>query len=260
MKTLMVLVLFFYFLAMLKFFLHLALQRRFFHVMAVILSAVGFVLHTGLLYAISAKTGHGPYSSPQEYTSFFAWTTTGLMLVFILFFRAATIGAFVAPVAFLLSAFSTLTSDSSAGGQEIREFWLTMHQTLSFLALSSFVIVFAASAMYLIQERQLKIRNIGGLFKRMPDLDTLDLILHRALLFGFPLITVGVASGIIWTYSRFGTLFGQHPIRVVPILFVWAVYGTLMVGRLVGWRGHKIAVMGAAGFGLACLSLGLHLL
>jgi ABC-type uncharacterized transport system permease subunit len=41
---------------------------------------------------------------------------------------------------------------------------------------------------------------------------------------------------------------------------VWLVYAVLMVGRtFIGWRGHKIAVLGAVGFALACAGLGIHL-
>jgi ABC-type uncharacterized transport system permease subunit len=258
----MALALFCYFLSMLKFFLHLALKRRFFSVMAVLLAVLGFAFHTWMLFAISAKTGHGPYTNPQEYASFFAWTTVGAMLAVIVFFRTAALGAFVTPLAFLLMVYSALLSDNSgAAGQDIKTFWLTMHQTFSFLALSTFIIVFASSLIYLIQERQLKSRHIGRTFRLLPNLDTLDLVLHWALLIGFPLITVGVASGMIWTYSKYGNLLGPNLIRVVPLIFVWAVYGALMFGRtVVGWRGHKLAVTGVIGFVVACLGLAVHLL
>lgn len=262
MKTLLALTLFCYFLSMLKFFLHLALKRKFFNVMALLLGFLGFVFHTGLLFSISAKTGHGPYTNPQEYASFFAWTTIGVMLAAILFFRTAVLGVFVTPLAFLLMAYSALLTDGSAvSGPGVKSFWLTLHQTLSFLAFSTFVIVFASSVTYLIQEGQLKSRHLGGMFRLLPNLDTLDLILHWALLIGFPLITVGVASGMIWTYSKYGDLLGPNLLRVLPLMFVWVVYGALMFGRtVVGWRGHKLAVTGVAGFVVACAGLALHLL
>lgn len=262
MKTLMALSLFCYFLAMLKYFIHLAVRKQFFYLMAVGLSALGFIFHTAMFFVISAKTGHGPYTNAFEYASFFTWTTMAVLLVIVIFFRITIVGAFVSPLVFLLMAYSMLLPDSSVqAGSSIRAFWLTMHYTVSFLALSSFIVVFAASAMYLIQERQLKHHNFGAWFKRMPDLDTIDLLLHRALLFGFPLITVGVVSGMIWTESHFGTLLGPQPMKVLPIILVWLIYAALMVGRtFVGWRGHKMAVLGVAGFVLACTGLGIHLI
>ncbi len=260
MKTLLTLALFCYFLAMLKFFMHLAVRRQFFHALAVIMALIGFGLHTAGLMAISAKTGHGPYTTPFEYTSFFAWTTMAVLLVFAVFLRRiASVGAFVSPLAFLLMAYSMLLPEESGGGQ-VRAFWLTMHYTVSFLALSSFIVVFAASAMYLIQENELKHHRFSGLFKRMPDLDTLDLLLNRALVFGFPLISVGVLSGMIWANKLFGSLLGPKPARVLPIIVVWFVYALLMFGRtVIGWRGHTIALVGLGGFALAAMAVGFHL-
>jgi len=261
MNTLMVLSLFCYFLAMLKYFMHFAVRKQLFYLLAASFSIVGFAFHTAMFFALSAKTGHGPYTNAFEYTSFFAWTTMAALLVCVLFFRVTSLGVFVSPLVFLLMAYSMLLPDATGqAGTPIRAFWLTLHYTLSFLALSSFIVVFAASVMYLIQERQLKHHHFGAWFKRMPDLDTIDLLLHRALLFGFPLITVGMASGMIWTASRFGTLLGPQPLKVLPIIMVWLVYAVLMVGRtFIGWRGHKIAVLGAVGFALACAGLGIHL-
>lgn len=259
MKTLLTLALFCYFLAMLKFFMHLAVRRQFFHALAVIMALLGFGLHTAGLMAISAKTGHGPYTTPFEYTSFFAWTTMAVLLVFAVFLRRiASVGAFVSPLAFLLMAYSMLLPEESGG--QVRAFWLTMHYTVSFLALSSFIVVFAASAMYLIQENELKHHRFSGLFKRMPDLDTLDLLLNRALVFGFPLISVGVLSGMIWAHKLFGSFFGPKPGRVLPIIVVWFVYALLMFGRaVIGWRGHTIALVGLGGFALAAAAVGIHL-
>lgn len=261
MKSLLVLSLFCYFLAMLKFILHLAVRKQFFYLMAAGFSALGFILHTVMFFQIAAQTGHGPYTNAFEYASFFAWTTMAVLIVFVFFFRVTAVGAFVSPLAFLLMAYSMLLPDSTVSeGAQVKAFWLTMHYTVSFLALSAFIVVFAASVMYLLQERQLKHRQFGAIFQRMPDLETLDLLLHRSLLFGFPLITVGVISGMIWTSAKFGTLLGPQPLKVVPIIVVWIVYALLMGGRtFAGWRGHTIAKLGVTGFVLAVAGLGIHL-
>lgn len=261
MKTFLVVALFCYFLAMLKFFLHLAVRRKIFYVMAVGIAATGFIMHTLAFFNIAAVTGHGPYTNPSEYTSFFAWTTMAMLLVFTVLFRITAVGAFVSPLAFLLMAYSMLLPESaSVAGEQARAFWNTLHYTMSFLALSSFIVVFAAAAMYLIQERELKHHVFGVWFSRIPDLDTLDLLLHRALLFGFPLITVGVASGMIQSFKNYGSLLGPKPERVAPILMVWFIYAVLMAGReLADMRGHRIAVLGIAGFALAVAALTIHL-
>lgn len=260
MKTLMVLALFCYFLAMLKYFLHLAIRKKILFYLATLIAAAGFVFHTAMLFSLSAKTGHGPYTNPFEYTSFFAWTVMGAMLTAIIVFRITSLGAFVSPVGFLIMAHAFLMPYSQKPTLPVKAFWLTMHHTVSFLAYSSFLVVFAVSAMYLIQEKQLKSHRIGGWFKRMPDLDALDTIFHRSLVFGFPLITVGVIAGFIWGHSTSGLLLGEEPIKTFPILLVWIIYAVLMVARIgLGQRGHRIALIGTVAFAMAIIALGIHL-
>lgn len=260
MKTLMVLAFFCYFLGMLKFFLHLAIRRKALFYLATAMIVLGVALHTAMLFALSAKTGHGPYTNSFEYTSFFAWTTMCALVVAIFIYRETSLGAFISPAGFLLMAYSLTLPQAAGPAVPVKAFWMTMHYTVSFLALSSFVVVFAVSIMYLIQERQLK-RHIAGIwFKRIPDLDTLDNIFYKAMLFGFPAITVGVGSGLIWSASRFGSPFGPDPVKSFPMIFVWAIYAILAIGRSVfGWRGHRIAMLGTAGFACAIAALGIHL-
>jgi ABC-type uncharacterized transport system permease subunit len=260
MKTLMMLASFCYFLGMVKYFLYIAIKKRALFILATAMIGLGFIFHTAMLIMLSAKTGHGPYTNPFEYTSFFAWTTMGALLLVVIFYRVTTIGVFVSPVGFLLMAHSFLLPFPEQSQAPAKEFWLTMHFTLSFLALSSFMVMFAASLMYLMQEKRLKKHALGGVFKRMPDLDTLDSIYYGALVFGFPLITVGMASGVIGSWTLYENLLGPNPLRTLPMLIVWVVYATVMVGRtFFGWRGHQIALLGTAGFAAAILAVGIHL-
>jgi len=260
MNTLMILAAFCYFLAMIKYFLHLAIKRKALYILANTMVGLGFALHTVMLFTLSAKTGHGPYTNPFEYTSFFAWTTMGALLAAVIFYRVTTIGIFISPIGLLLMATSILLQQPAKDAATEKAFWLTMHFTVSFLALSSFVVVFAASIMYLIQERQLKKHAVSGVFSLMPPLDKLDAILNGSLVFGFPLITVGVCAGIIMSLTRFGTWFGPEPYKVIPVLLVWFIYGLLVMGRSVyGWRGHLIAIIGAIGFASAVVAVTFHI-
>ena len=259
MKTLMILTTFCYFLGMVKFFLHLAVKRKILYTLATAMIIIGFVFHTATLATLSAKTGHGPYTNPFEYASFFAWTIFGAQITATFVFRIRTLGVFVTPVGFLLIAWSFLLPGADGHPSYPNEYWLTLHLTLSFLALASFAVMFAASVMYLMQERMLKSHKISGLFKKIPDLETLDKLLHGSLVFGFPLITVGMWSAFIWTVTRQGSLLGNDPARILPLIIIWIIYAVLMAGRVfLGWRGHTIALLGSIGFAGALIALGIH--
>ncbi|MDH5543043.1 MAG: cytochrome c biogenesis protein CcsA [Nitrospinota bacterium] len=260
MKILMALAAFCYFLGMVKFFLHLAVKRQILFYLATAMIVAGFLFHTGMMFKISSMTGHGPYTTPFEQASFFSWTIMGMLIVAIFFSRVTALGVFVSPIGFLVLAYSFLLPMSDNSQLTNNEYWLTLHLTLSFLALSSFVVIFAASIMYLMQERQLKSHHLSGIFKRMPDLQTLDTVFHKSLIFGFPLITVGMGSAFMLTITKYGSLLGPKPGRILPLLIIWAVYAVIMIGRsLLGWRGHEIALMGLVGFAGAMAALGIHL-
>ncbi len=259
MNTLMILSAICYFLGMTKFFMHMAVRKNGFFYMATLMIIIGFILHTAMLFTLSAETGHAPYANPFGQASFFAWTTMGALISAILYFRVTHIGAFVSPVGFLIMFYSFTLPSGDPSTTPTTEFWLTMHFTLGFLALSSFAVMFSASVMYLMQERRLKSHQLTGWFKKMPDLDTLDNLYYGSLIFGFPLITVGYGSAVIWSWSKFGNWYGPDLVRVLPFVFVWLLYAVLISGRLLfKWRGHKITLFGALAFGAAILSLGIH--
>ena len=50
--------------------------------------------------------------------------------------------------------------------------------------------------MYLLQEKQVKRKKMGALFRRLPSLDVLDDINYRCLTIGFPFLTVGIITRI----------------------------------------------------------------
>ena len=121
--------------------------------------------------------------------------------------------------------------------------WLVIHTVVAFLGYASFAVAFGAAIIYLMQERFLKRRKIGGLFQRLPSLDTLDEINYRCLTFGFPLLTVAIISGAIWAETAWGTYWSWDP-KETWSLITWFVYAALLHGtadhRLAGEKsGHS---------------------
>src|SRR5439155_1466847 len=97
---------------------------------------------------------------------------------------------------------------------------------------AAFVLNFAGSIMYLLQERQLKARRPGTFYYRLPSLETLDRLTFRALTLGFPFLTVGLMLGAFWT-GRF------HPMIAFSAV-AWVIYAFTLASRAVaGWRGRR---------------------
>ncbi|MBI4665779.1 MAG: cytochrome c biogenesis protein CcsA [Nitrospinae bacterium] len=258
MTTLFALATFLYFVGMVKYLLHLGLRNRILFILATVMILIGFVLETVGLVQRSSLTGHGPYTNAYEYCLFLAWAVFAVFLVAEGYFKMTPLGAFMAPIGFLLMLISFAISPDAEPALPVKAWWLTMHRTLSFLSFGAFSLMFAAGVMYLIQERQLKLKHFGGWYHRLPSLTTLDDANRIGLTFGFPIITVGAIAAQVWAAQSYGALVMNA--STVALIAGWGVYAALAVGRYsMGWRGRRAAVLGICGFCVVVSSLLIHL-
>ena len=209
----------------------------------------GFAIHILFTLHRYLEGGHTPITNTHEALSFFSLAIVGVFLIVERRFKIFSLGSFVTPVAFILLAVSSLFPTAIAPlNPALKSNWLVVHTIVAFLGYAAFVVAFGASVMYLIQERFLKKKKLGGLFQRLPSLDTLDEINYRCLTFGFPLLTVAIISGAIWAETAWGTYWSWDP-KETWSLITWFIYAALLHGRLTtGWRGKKAAIMAIVGF------------
>ena len=211
---------------------------------------LGLLSHTVTICLRSIDTGHGPYTTGFEITSFFAWVIVVIYFIIEWKYKIKDLGAFVIPVVFLILLYSAFQSrefllidDSST------MFWLTMHRALSIVGYAAFAIAFGAAFMYLIQENQVKTKKLGIMYFRMPSLEVLDNLNYKVIAIGFPLFTLGFMTGSIWNIKTDESLFSWDALRTWPLIVVWLIYCGIFFGRLlVGWRGKKAAQGSILGF------------
>ncbi len=173
-----------------------------------------------------------------------------LALVLLRALRAAgAVGLLLAPVAALLLGFALVVGVEPATEAPIyRAPWLGVHVGLSFTGYAGLLVAAAASAMYLLQFRQLKQKRFGAVFRFFPDLETLDHVSGRALLAGFTALTLGLLVGWGWTLS-FGTSPRWNMPQVVWGVLTWVVFVAALAARaLWGWVGPKRAWLNVLGF------------
>ena len=208
----------------------------------VILHAVGFALRY-------ATAGYTPVTNLFESLSFFALSITCVFLVVEIRYNMRTLGAFVAPLAFVFSIFAAfLPGEVAELAPALNSYWLPVHVLLLFVGDAVFAVAFGAGIMYLLQEKQVKRKKMGAIFKRLPSLDVLDDINYRCLTIGFPLLTVGIITGSIWAEYAWGSYWSWDP-KETWSLITWLLYAALLHGRLtVGWRGRKAAILAIVGF------------
>ena len=223
---------------------------------------VGFTFHTFSLIQSVYQTGHPPMGSLPESLSFSAWA-----IVFSLIFlerrhHSQILGAFLLPIALALaSAGAALPRRIEVLAPALKGFWLWVHITLSLFGYAAFALAFGAGLMYLLQERQLKRKNLGPFSLKLPSLDLLDGLNYRSLSMGFPFLTLGIITGSLWAQYAWGSYWSWDP-KQVWSLIIWFIYATLLHGRFsLAWRGRKAAILSIIGFGFVLFSFfGVNLL
>ncbi len=204
----------------------------------------GFICHT-LFFAQQYYTlGVAPVLNMKSALSLFSWSIIGAYLVLQLRFKLMVLGSFIAPfAAFLMLISSTIPGMEVVVKPMYRSAWLAVHVGTIFMGNGMFAVTFVSAIMYLIQERQIKRKNLGSIYSRLPSLQTLDSINYYSLMYGFPLMTIGMITGSIYAQYALGSYWRWDP-KETWSLITWLFYATLLHERVaVGWRGRKAAIM-----------------
>lgn len=208
-----------------------------------------FVFNT-LIFAYDLWTKNGvPAIGLREGFALLAWA---LALFFILvegFYGISSLGAFVAPVVFFAAGASSIFHP---GGQDVvREqwnLWLNVHIVLVFLGHAAFALAATLGVMYLIQEKHLKEKRFTMLFFRLGAVGEIDTMLYRTIVLGFPLLTLGMMSGAVYSRIAHGVFWAFAP-KEMWSLVAWGIYAVLLYGhRAHGWHGRRAAFFAIAGF------------
>jgi cytochrome c-type biogenesis protein CcsB len=217
----------------------------------------GFVLHSAALAAHFFREGYPAVTEFYEAITFKSWLIVALYLVIQIKYRLTVLGAIVAPVVTLMtlaaSAFGATNGELPPG---LKTYWLPVHVTMAFLGNAVFALAFAVSLIYLLQEYGLKHKKMTALLKKIPSLEALDRLNYRLLVWGFPLMTLGILTGSLWAGVYWGNYWTWDP-RQISSGIAWLVYGVLLHGRITaGLRGKKAAILTMAGY---CVVLGYFL-
>ncbi len=159
------------------------------------------------------------------------------------------------PIVFLLAALAA-TETPTAGWADagVRNAWLVAHVILVSCGYVAIVVTAAAAMAYLLQERHLKKKETGGLFRNLPPLGTLDNLTSQAMTAGFVLITLGFFTAWAWAFIESGSRWLSEA-KVHISLLTWLFYLLVMYLRVVsGWRGRRAAFLAVYLLGFSVLT------
>lgn len=197
-----------------------------------------------------------PAQSVREAIGFLAFIITGGYLLASTRYRLTLGGAVVMPVSLVLLLLARLTP---AGEPEQMSALGRIHISLATIGVGVFALASALSAIYLVEERALKKKRFDTMAfqTKGAPLEGLDRLSHRLIWLGFPIFTVALVLGAVWT-SQIGE--GLDRLEYPLALVTWIAFATLLVMRVAyGWRGRRAAWLTLGGFAAALLVLLLYL-
>jgi len=201
-----------------------------------------------------------PISSTPEAMSFVALLVAAGYLVASLRYRLAAAGAFAVPAALVLLVLARVVP-AEAGAPEMGTLGHT-HIFLATVGVAVFALAAVLAVLYLVEDRQLKRKQLGPMMGRGTPLETLDRLALRCVSFGFPIFTVAIVTGAMWV-ARLGVMREQVALRPEYLLAIatWLAFGVLLIARVgAGWRGRRAAWLTLGGFGGAMLVLVVYFL
>lgn len=209
----------------------------------------GFIAHLLSTIHLASKMKYLPITNMQESLSFFGLAIVGGFIIFERRYKVTTLGSFITPIVLMmLIASSSLHAEARQLHPVLQSNWFWIHALLAFASYACFTIAAGVAVMYLIQRYFLKTKHFGALFQKLPSLETLDDISYRCLTIGFPLLTVAIISGSIWSEQAIGSYWAWDP-KQTWSLIIWIIYAALLHGRLtIGWRGKRAAILSILGF------------
>src|SRR5438105_9582682 len=227
----------FYLAAAIAYFAYLATPKPWLGRVATAILLVGFLGHSTCL--IVQATGAGiPFSSKALVLSIFSWAIVGVYLGSQLVSKLTVVGAFVAPVATLIALLAEASPGSPVAHPGQATGWLYAHIVTVLLGCGAFAVSFCVATIYLIQERYLKSKHLGALFRRLPSLDSLDRLNQRAVVLGFVMLSLGLFAGAAWATiasPRPGYRIWADPL-VLAAVVLWGWYAFAVQSRMFGWR------------------------
>ncbi len=210
---------------------------------------ISFGMHNGSLIwrwirSYQLGYGHAPMTNRYESLIFFGWAVAAVYLMMNRYFRLRQAGAFM----MILSAGMIGTASLMPGAESeitplmpaLQSNWLLFHVVTCFLGYASFAAAFGTGIYALLKNRE---PGAGD-----SQSESLDQMMHRSVMVGFLLLTLGIISGSAWAFNTWGRYWGWDP-KEVWSLITWFVYAIFLHARMMkGWRGKRLAIIAIIGF------------
>jgi len=223
----------------------------------------GAFAHTFVIGMQTMEVWNAAFASASRAASTFVWLLALSYLYTELTTDERAMGVFILPIVVVLQAVSTLAPSESQPNPLLDSPWFWVHMLSLLFAYASFALAGVLGLTYVLQFKEIKKKNLGFFYTRLPSLQTLDVMNSRAVTVGWVLLTVGVVVGLIWAQQAHAATPGDPLVqafsvrdpKILVTILTWIMYSFAVTARRAfGWTGRKAAWLSAVGFVVIMLS------
>jgi ABC-type uncharacterized transport system permease subunit len=165
-------------------------------------------------------------------------------------------GLFILAVAFLFQTVSSIfVRDLVEIPEYLHSLVLGFHVSTALFGYTGISLSAVYGLLYLMLYHDIKSSRFGLIYNRLPNLEGLETLSHKAEVFGFVMLGIAIVIGLVWLPAVF-TNFSYLDPKLVTTVAIWVVYaGGLWAKRRFGWKGRKTMVLSLIGFGVIFFSM-----
>ncbi len=170
--------------------------------------------------------------------------------------RSTSTGFFILSLALVFQTISSLfIRDLTELDPILRSRLLGFHVTSALLGYTGISLSAVYGFLYLLLYWEIRSSRLGLIYSRLPNLETLEKMSHKAAIFGFVMLSIAIAVGMLWlpqAFPEFSYLDG----KLVGTLLIWVLYAAaLSANRALGWQGRKTMTLSVVAFAFVVLSM-----
>jgi cytochrome c-type biogenesis protein CcsB len=208
-----------------------------------LLAYLGLAFISASLLFRTISSGRGPFANMYEFSVAFAWGILAMYAYFERRYQQRALGLVALPIALALLLYAmTIPSAIDPLVPALQNnLLLSVHVAVAIVAYGTLSISFAAAVLHLIQGEHGR--------RGLPNHEILDEISYKAVVIGFPFLTLTIVLGAVWADVAWGSYWSWDP-KETASLVTWLIYGSYLHARVVrGWRGRRAAWLLFLGFG-----------
>jgi ABC-type transport system involved in cytochrome c biogenesis permease subunit len=170
--------------------------------------------------------------------------------------RTSNTGFFILILAFLFQTVSSLfIKDLTDIPEILRSRLLGFHVSAALLGYTAISLSAVYGLLYLMLYHEIRSTRFGLIYKRLPNLEMLERMSHKAEVFGFVMLSVAIVVGLFWLPRAFASFSYWDP-KLIGTLVIWILYAAgLTAKRQFGWQGRKTMIVSLVAFGFVFLSM-----